>query len=379
MLTDSAHRAGMAALGAAEPEGFPAAVRRLDLAVLHGIAAFLGEELEGKGPLAAAEIAAVLGAAPRHAWIVEHWLDALTGEGLAERSGAGRHDGFRRRRRSELIALRRDLDGARRALGYSERLTRYLLDSLRALPDLLADRASAQAMLFPEGDLGTAAAIYRDNPVNRYLNAAAVDAVCALPAKRRVLELGAGTGSLTADLLPILAGHTAEYLFTDLSPFFLEAARRRFGDVPFLRTALVDFGADFGADLAGRCGPEPFDLVVAVNAAHNAPHLGELLGRVRAVLAPGGAVLLIETCHEHHQSLLSMPFLLSAPPGEARTERRDRRAGTRRTYLTREEWTAELGAAGLPPVLELPRPDHPLAAFSQHLLIAAPDLRGRAR
>lgn len=56
-----------------------------------------------------------------------------------------------------------------------------------------------------------------------------------------------------------------------------------------------------------------------------------------------------------------------------------RRAGTRRTYLAREEWVAELGAAGLPPVLELPRPDHPLAAFSQHLLIAAPDLRGRAR
>ncbi|TDC55997.1 class I SAM-dependent methyltransferase [Actinomadura sp. KC345] len=365
----------MAALGGALPDGLPGAVRRLDLAVLHGIAAFLGEELAGRGPLTAEEIATALGAAPRHAWIVPHWLDALAGEGLVERSASGHHGGFRRPRRSGLIALRRDLDEARSGLGYPERLTRYLLDSLRALPDLLADRVSAQAMLFPEGDLGTAAAVYRDNPVNRYLNGAAVDAVCGLPAKRRVLELGAGTGSLTAYLLPVLAGHTTEYLFTDLSPFFLDAARRRFGAFPFLRTAV----ADFGADLAAQCGPEPFDLVVAVNAAHNARHAGDLLGRIRAVLAPGGAVLLIETCHEHHQSLASMPFLLSAPPGEARPARLDRRAGTRRTYLTREEWTAELGAAGMPPVLDLPRPDHPLAAFSQHLLIAAPDLRGRPR
>jgi SAM-dependent methyltransferase len=374
-MTGSAHRAGMAALGDVAPGGFPGCMRRLDLAVLNGIAAFLGEALEGKGPRTAEEIAADLGTAARHTWIVAHWLDALAAESLIERSASGRHAGFRRWRRSELIALRRELDEARRGLGYPERLTRYLLDSLRALPGLLADRVSAQAMLFPEGELSTAAAIYRDNAVNRYLNAAAVDVVRGLPVKRRVLELGAGTGSLTADLLPVLDGHTTEYLFTDLSPFFLDAARRRFAAHPFLRTAVTDFGAD----LAGQCGPEPFDLVIAVNAAHNAPHAGELLGRIRAVLAPGGAVLLIETCHEHHQSLVSMPFLLSGPPGGARPERLDRRAGTRRTYLTRGEWASEFGSAGLAPVLELPRPDHPMAAFSQHLLVAAPETRGRVR
>ncbi|MEW2354055.1 class I SAM-dependent methyltransferase [Spirillospora sp. NPDC029432] len=374
-MTGSAHRAGLAALGHASPQDFPDFVRRLDLAVLNGIAAFLGEALEGTGPRTAEEIATELGPAPRHRWIVGHWLDALVGESLIECSASGRFSGFRRRRRSELIALRRDLDDARRGLGYPEDLTRYLLDSLRSLPGLLAGEASAQAMLFPGGELGTAEAIYRDNPVNRYLNAAAVDVVCGLPAKRRVLELGAGTGSLTSDLLPVLAGHTTEYLFTDLSPFFLEAARERFDAYPFLRTAV----ADFGADLAARCGPEPFDLLIAVNAAHNAPHVGELLERIRAMLAPGGALLLIETCHEHHQSLVSMPFLLSAPPGGTFPERLDRRAGTRRTYLTREEWAAELGAAGLAPLLELPRPDHPMAAFSQHLLVAAPDSRGRVR
>jgi SAM-dependent methyltransferase len=368
-MTGPAHQAGLAALGPLSPEDFPDHVRRLDMAVLNGLAAFLGEALDGKGPRRAAEVAAELGAAPRHAWIVGHWLEALAAESLIECSGSGRYHGFRRWRRSELIALRRDLDEARRGLGYPESLSRYLLDSLRSLRDLLADRVSAQSLLFPEGELGTAAAIYRDNAVSRYLNAAAVEVVCGLPAKRRVLELGAGTGSLTADLLPVLAGHTAEYLFTDLSPFFLESARRRFGAWPFLRTAV----ADFSADLTGQCGDDPFDLVIAVNAAHNAPHVSELLGRIRGLLKPGGALLLIETCHEHHQSLVSMPFLLSAPPGGTRPERLDGRAGTRRTYLTGREWAAEFGGAGLEPVLVLPRTDHPMAALSQHLLLAVPE------
>ncbi|GAA2400718.1 hypothetical protein GCM10010191_04890 [Actinomadura vinacea] len=60
-----------------------------------------------------------------------------------------------------------------------------------------------------------------------------------------------------------------------------------------------------------------------------------------------------------------MPFLLSARP-----ERRDTRAGSDRTYLTREEWLACSTVAGLSPLLDLPRPDHPLAAFSQHLFVA---------
>lgn len=158
-MTGSAHRAGMAALGHVSPGAFPGLIRRLDLAVLNGIAAFLGEELEKNAPQTAEEIATDLGVASRHVWIVAHWLDALAGEALIERPVSGRHAGFRRRRRSELIALRRELDEARRGLGYPEGLTRYLLDSLRRLPDLLADRVSAQAMLFPEGELNTATAI----------------------------------------------------------------------------------------------------------------------------------------------------------------------------------------------------------------------------
>ncbi|WP_067814904.1 class I SAM-dependent methyltransferase [Actinomadura kijaniata] len=362
----TAHRAGLAALGNTPLGDVPGDVRRLDLAVLTGIAAFLGSRLPEGGPWTADQVADALGAAPRHRWIPGRWLTVLADEALVESSAPGRYHRPRRYRRAELAAVRDTLDRARRGLGYPETLTRYLLESLRLLPEQLRDEVSAQTLLFPDGEFGVAAAAYRDNLVNAYLNAAAVEYVRRL-APGRTLELGAGTGSLTVGLLPVLRGCATEYLFTDLSAFFLEEARVRFGGYAFLRAEVLDFSQD----LAAQCGPGPFDLVIAVNAAHNAPHVGELLARIRGLLAPGGALLLVETCREHHQSLTSMPFLLSARPGGTRPERRDTRAGTDRTYLTREEWRDSLAAAGLTPRLDLPPVDHPLAAFSQRLFVAA--------
>src|SRR3546814_8740196 len=43
-----------------------------------------------------------------------------------------------------------------------------------------------------------------------------------------VVEVGGGTGGATAHLLPLMPP-AGRYLFTDVSPAFLERARRRFG------------------------------------------------------------------------------------------------------------------------------------------------------
>lgn len=364
-VADAAHRVGLAAAEDRDLAPFPGLMRRLDLAVLRGIGAELQPVLHAEPDRAwtGTEVADAFHTARRHRWIPGHWLAALAEEGMAHRDGAAFRAGPRIRR-AELAQARRDLRDAPAGLGYPPQLGDYLARSLRELPRLLRDEVSAQAMLFPDADLATAEAIYRANPLNRYLNAAAAEALRRLPGTRpeglRVLELGAGIGATTADLLPVLADRTADYLFTDLSVFFLDQARERFAAHPFLRFALLDFGADLST-LTG-----PFDLVVAANTAHNAPHVPELLDRIRGLLSPEGLLLLVETCHEHHQSLTSMPFLLSG-----RAERRDMRAGTARTYLTRREWTAAIEGAGMRTVVDLPPPGHPLEALSQRVAVVS--------
>ncbi|MEU4576223.1 class I SAM-dependent methyltransferase [Nonomuraea sp. NPDC023979] len=367
-LNDRADRAGRTAIAGSATGGAAAAVQDLDRLILLGIAADLHRRtrLRDGGTHDPGAVAQDLGAVPRHRWIPGHWLAALHEHGLAGRDAAGGYHGLRAPRRAELTEARARMESARAALGYPAELADLMLRSLRELPALLRDEVGVQALLYPDGEPGTAEAVYRGNLISRYLNAAAAEVLRDLAGRTgrplRILELGAGIGATTADLLPALDGRPVEfYLFTDLSPFFLDAARRRFG-AGFLRYALLDIARDLPRQ------PGELDLVVAATMAHNAPHVGRLLDRIAALLAPGGRVLLIETVREHPQSLTSMPFALSTADGPP--ERHDARAGTTRTYLRREEWLAALEGSGLRVDVDLPRRDDPLTALSQRLFAA---------
>ena len=59
-----------------------------------------------------------------------------------------------------------------------------------------------------------------------------------------MLEVGAGTGSSTASLLPILPADPAEYWYTDVTPAFFDRARERLSAFPFLRFGKLDLERD---------------------------------------------------------------------------------------------------------------------------------------
>ncbi|WP_051022592.1 class I SAM-dependent methyltransferase [Nocardia pneumoniae] len=338
----------------------------LDLFGLRAMAAALRPALSGGTARTADDIAVALDVAPRHRWLLRRWLGMLSVNGWLEHEEGHTFSSLR-----EVTAPHRvDLHRVCVDLGFSPQLARFFAAANRRVLDLLRDRVLAQELLFPDADLLTAEAAYRDNPVNRYLNAAAgavvTRAVDALAADRhpvRILELGAGVGGTTADLLPLLDGLPVEYHFTDVSSFFLDAARARFSRYSWLRFDLLDLNAELPQERS-------FDIILAANALHNAHHCGMALGRLNQLLRPGGHLVVIESCREHCQLLTSMHFLMSPRPGGVRPGRDDVRAGTDRIFLTETQWRAELIAAGLPAWLVLPGPEHALAAHGQRIFAA---------
>ena len=56
----------------------------------------------------------------------------------------------------------------------------------------------------------------------------------------RILEVGAGYGSTTQAILPILPPAQTNYCFTDVSPFFLQHAQAQFAAYPFMQYNLLD-------------------------------------------------------------------------------------------------------------------------------------------
>ena len=175
-------------------------------------------------------------------------------------------------------------------IGLFQRCGRALAGALRGDEDPLA-------LLFSSGE-PTAGDLYLKAPVGRAANRLLGDAVRALVAglpegrRLRVLEVGAGTGSATASVLPELPEGRFDYTYTDISAGFFAEAEARFGD----GGGAIDYRPlDIERDpLAQGFAPHGYDLIVASNVLHATRDLGETLANCLSVLAPSGQLVALE-------------------------------------------------------------------------------------
>jgi amino acid adenylation domain-containing protein/FkbM family methyltransferase len=206
-----------------------------------------------------------------------------------------------------------DVDAALPALPADSPERRLLERCGASLAAVLAGGVEPLELLFPDGEMADVQAVYRDAPGARLMNGI-LERLAGEIARRagrplRVLEIGAGTGGATAPVLAGLAaarrpdgedGTAVEYLFTDVSPLFVERAKASFAGWwtkagfagrPGVRCQVLDVEAD---PRAQGLTPGSFDLVIAANVLHAARRLAPAIRHVRELLAPGGLLLLQE-------------------------------------------------------------------------------------
>jgi len=295
--------------------------------------------------------------APRHHRLVRRWLRALRENGLVRQDPA---DG------SYTAAATADATAV--AAGWrrvSERLPQIedrteLISYFRAtadhLPELLAGELDPLTLLFPEGRTEIHEVAYNAMFLSRYLNRLLTSAACHLAEQHdaavplRVLEVGAGVGGTSAELIPAIASFGADYLFTDVSEFFLNNARVRYASCPWVGYARYDMNRDFRAQ---GLLPNSYELVVCANVLHYARDAADVLGRLKQLLVPGGWILFIEATRDSYQIMTSMEFLFDESSGDFEDVRRLRE----QTFLTRGQWLEILDAAGADSVLSLPEAD----------------------
>lgn len=247
---------------------------------------------------------------------------------------------------------------------------RPLLDYVRHCGELvsrvLRGAESPLETLFPGGSFDLAENLYERSATMRYVNGLAAAAVGAfgetVPEGRllRVLEVGAGTGSTTSALLPVLPAERTRYLFTDVSDIFLDRARERFATDPFVAYGRFDMDQDAAAQGYSSAS---VDVIVSANAVHASVDLRTSLRRLHDLLAPGGILVLIEST-THFAWFDMTTGLIEGWQHFADDLRGDQ------PLLSAAAWIEALGDAGFERARAWPEPGSAAGHLGQHMLVA---------
>ncbi len=167
-----------------------------------------------------------------------------------------------------------------------------------ALADVLQGRVDPLSLLFGTEEPRAVDLYYLEAPAsraaNRMLGEAVAAAVSGLPegGRLRVLEIGAGTASTTAAVLPALPPQGFDYTFTDISAGFFIQAEPRLADssapIEYKSLDIERDPASQGFNLHG------YDLVIAANVLHATRDLSSTLAHCRDLLAPSGQLIALE-------------------------------------------------------------------------------------
>jgi amino acid adenylation domain-containing protein/thioester reductase-like protein len=128
--------------------------------------------------------------------------------------------------------------------------------------------------------------------------------------RMRVLEIGAGEGTVASVALEHLVTRFDSYTFTDSSPSALSAAESRFSTnkkSPIYKVLDIE-----QAPTAQGFQPHSYDLVIVAHALHTTKSLSQSVQNCRMLLRPGGHLLMLEMTSTES---LHMPFLSFLLPG----------------------------------------------------------------
>jgi len=143
---------------------------------------------------------------------------------------------------------------------------------------------------------------YGDGPVTSpwlaAIGAAVVEAARQLPEGRglRILEVGAGTGGLASQVVPLLERGLHTYVFSDVSASFFPAARQKLAAYPEVDYQTFDLeksGMEQGFE------PGSFDIILGTNVIHAVSDVKRALHHINDLLVPGGSLLFVDVGSPH--------------------------------------------------------------------------------
>lgn len=248
----------------------------------------------------------------------------------------------------------------------------YLLNNVNHLKELLQGKIQATHLLFPEGKMLYAEALYRNTIITRYMNSLFVELVRRIAYNLKIsghseelniIEVGAGTGATTEEILNMFAIkeniRISQYVFSDISNFFIAKAKEKFRWCKQIQYRILDIDKD--PKEQGFIN-ETADILIAAGVLNNACDSEKTMDYLISLVKPGGYMLVSEPIVEAPEILVSQAFMVAKP--------NDIRNKSNTTFLTNDQWINLIRKNDLvQEVMELPEKGNVMDKFGQKLYI----------
>lgn len=217
-------------------------------------------------------------------------------------------------------------------------IEKYFLSCYKQHRELLQEKVNPLELFYGEAKSDIAENIYADNPMSLLTNhlLAVLIGECVKGKRVRILELGAGIGSAASEIFSKVDSEKVEYVYTDISDFFIEKAKTKFTH-KFIEYQVLDINENLQSQ---GCGYGEYDVVVIANTLHDAEDIYETLEYIQQVLKKDGLLFILETTKNTKIQMCSFGFL------EGLANCRDFRKDSNGPMLTEEQWIKVLQESG---------------------------------
>ncbi|KAF7560685.1 hypothetical protein G7046_g3448 [Stylonectria norvegica] len=197
---------------------------------------------------------------------------------------------------------------------------------------------------------------YMDNCASAPINQSIADVLKQITFKFprcNILELGAGTGGTTWSVLNEIDNAYDSYTYTDISSGFFPNASEKFSDFAHKMVFKI---LDVEKEPAAQGFVEhSYDVIIAANVLHATRSLETTLRNVRALLKPGGFLVLMEVTG---MQSVRVTFILGGLPGWWLGKDDGRRLGPSISVMDWDQLLGKTGYSGADTVmLDLPDED----------------------
>lgn len=324
---------------------------------------------EAENEISAEKVISLGYASEKYRKLIEQWISVMIRKGYMKADAAGTikttaaYSSIDPEKITESVSKLEAADDVRN-------YRRFFLGTAAKIPELLCEKSNALEIMFPDGKFTFMEEMYQNSVTAKYLNNIIAEAVeqyvkCRVAAgeKVRILEVGAGVGGTTYDVVNRIAGienADVEYCFTDLSDFFFEGCKTKFAGYDFIKYGY--YNIDEHPEMQGyEAGT--FDIIIGANCLHDSADIRTTLGYLRLLLKKGGMLAVLELTENLVQYKTTIGFVGGF------LGYNDDRLKANEILISADEWAERAMESGFESVSAYPHADSPMDIIEQNVII----------